>query len=130
MTQERSIRFKIRIPCWGCLQWFKKHNLYLSLSIFQGFKVGCAKGLCLHNVETFYNLQQVYDLHNYTTSKIWNCDEYNACVSYKAGSFALAKVGSKLVHSIFPNEQEWLLMSSYINAHGESIPNFYIFKGK
>jgi hypothetical protein len=42
----------------------------------------------------------------------------------------LAKVGSKSVHSIFPNEQKWLLMLSYINAHGESIPNFYIFKGK
>jgi len=42
----------------------------------------------------------------------------------------LAKVGSKSMHSIFPNEQKWLLMLSYINAHGKSIPNFYIFKGK
>jgi hypothetical protein len=112
------------------LQWFKKRNLNLSLSVAQGLKVSRAKGLCPNNVVTFYkNKQQAYDLHNYTTSRIWNCDESGACASCNGGLLVLAKVGSKLVHSIFPNEQEWLLMLSYINAHGESIPNFYIFKG-
>jgi hypothetical protein len=46
------------------------------------------------------------------------------------GTFVFTKVGSKSVHSITPNEQKWLSMSSYMNAHGESIPSFYIFKVK
>jgi len=34
----------------------------------------------------------------------------------------LAKARSK--------EREWLSILSYINAHGDSIPNFYFLKGK
>jgi hypothetical protein len=131
MTQKRSTPFKNKIPSWGWLQWLKECNLNLSLNVAKGLKVGCAKGLCPNNVAIFYNnLQQVYDLHNYIINKIWNCDESSAHVSCNGGLLVLAKVGSKSVHSIFPNEREWLLMLSYINAHGESIPNFYIFKSK
>jgi hypothetical protein len=54
MTQESLTPFKNRIPSWGWLQWFKKCNLNLSLSVTQGLKVGCAKGLCPNNVATFY----------------------------------------------------------------------------
>jgi hypothetical protein len=100
------------------------------LNVTQSLKIGHAKGLRLSNVATFYNLQQAYDLHSYTTNKIWNCDEFGAHASCNGGLIMFAKVGSKSVHSIFPNEREWLLMLSYINAHGESIPNFYILKGK
>ncbi len=52
---------------------------------------------------------------------------YDGC---NGGMFMLTKVGSKLVHSIIPNEQKWLLVLSNINAHGNYIPNFYIFKSK
>jgi hypothetical protein len=42
----------------------------------------------------------------------------------------LAKVGSQNVHQVVPDEQEWLTVLTCINSAGESIPNFYIFRGK
>jgi hypothetical protein len=33
------------------------------------------------------------------------------------------------VHSIIPNELEWLIVLTCINPSGQYIPNFYIFKG-
>jgi hypothetical protein len=60
-------------------------------------------------------------------------DKKKAMISYdgcNGGMFMLTKVGSKLVHSIIPNERKWLLVLSSINAHGNCIPNFYIFKSK
>jgi hypothetical protein len=42
----------------------------------------------------------------------------------------LAKVGSRNVHQVVPDEREWLTVLTCINAAGESIPNFYIFRGK
>ncbi len=76
ITQERLIPFKNGIPSWGWLQWFREGNLDLSLCIIQGLEVGCAKGLCITNVATFYNnLQHVYNLHDYDANRIWSCDE-------------------------------------------------------
>ena len=31
--------------------------------------------------------------------------------------------------SMIPNEKEWLSVLTTINANGETIPNYYIFKG-
>jgi hypothetical protein len=42
----------------------------------------------------------------------------------------LAKIGSHSVHQVIPDEREWLTVLTCINAAGESIPNFYIFRGK
>jgi len=41
----------------------------------------------------------------------------------------IAKRGSRNIHMIVPNQREWLSVLSCINAKGESLPNFYIFKG-
>ena len=41
-----------------------------------------------------------------------------------------ARWGSKSVHSIIPDEREWLSVLCCINAAGEYIPHFFIFKGK
>jgi hypothetical protein len=49
---------------------------------------------------------------------------------YKRGGRVFAKHGSRNVHSIIPNEREWLSVLCCINAEGEAIPNFYILKGK
>jgi hypothetical protein len=38
--------------------------------------------------------------------------------------------GSRTVHSLIPNEREWVTVLSCINASGQSIPGFYIFRGK
>jgi len=42
----------------------------------------------------------------------------------------IAKKGSKNVHQVTPNQREWITVLASINANGESIPNFCIFKGK
>jgi hypothetical protein len=34
------------------------------------------------------------------------------------------------VHTIVPNQREWLSVLVYINAVGSAIPSFYVFKGK
>jgi hypothetical protein len=38
--------------------------------------------------------------------------------------------GSRTVHSLIHNEREWVTVLSCINASGQSIPGFYIFRGK
>jgi hypothetical protein len=49
--------------------------------------------------------------------------------SKSGGGRVFAHRGAKNVHSIIPNEREWLSVLSCINAAGEKVPNFYIFKG-
>ena len=34
------------------------------------------------------------------------------------------------MHYLMPNENEWIIIFSYINASSKSIPSFHIFKGK
>jgi hypothetical protein len=46
------------------------------------------------------------------------------------GAYVLAKTGFRSMHQVVPDEREWLTILTYINAAGESIPNFYIFHGK
>ena len=38
--------------------------------------------------------------------------------------------GARRVHSIVPNQREWLSVPVCINAAGTSIPSFYIFRGR
>ena len=45
------------------------------------------------------------------------------------GAIVLARRGSKLVHSIEPDQKEHLNVLNCINADGGCIPNFYILKG-
>jgi hypothetical protein len=45
------------------------------------------------------------------------------------GAYVLAKTGFRSMHQVVPDEREWLTILTYINAAGESIPNFYIFRG-
>lgn len=46
------------------------------------------------------------------------------------GGHVFAYDGSRNLHTIIPNEWEWLSILNCINASGGHIPNFYIFKGK
>jgi hypothetical protein len=42
----------------------------------------------------------------------------------------LAKIGTKYVRQIIPNEREHVTVLTCINSDGEYISNLYIFKGK
>ena len=40
------------------------------------------------------------------------------------------KNSTRSVHTLLPNEREWLTLLTCINAVGFHIPGFYIFRGK
>ena len=78
----------------------------------------------------YHNLCSLYEEHHYPPSHIWNCDETEAQAGCNGGSRVFAKRGAKNVHTMIPNEHEWVSVLVCINASGEAIPNFYSFKGK
>jgi hypothetical protein len=42
----------------------------------------------------------------------------------------IVKRGARHIHSIVPNQREWLSVLVAVNAAGQAIPAFYIFRGK
>jgi hypothetical protein len=103
----------------------------LTLCAAQGLEHTRAKGLCPQSVQSFYtNLEKLYAIHHYSPSRIWNCDESGAQAGRNSGGLVLARTGSKSFHTITPDEREWLSVLACINAAGDTIPNFYIFKEK
>jgi len=91
-----------------------------------------AKHLNPDSVANFYgNLKKLYETHNYPTHHIWNCDESGAQVGKDGGGYVLAQKGCKTVHKkVTPDQREWITVVSCVNARGNTIPNFFIFKGK
>ena len=89
--------------------------------------MGRARGLCPTSTTTIYcNLQELYNTFNYPPSNIWNCDESGVHVGRYGGATLLAKLDSKYVHTIEPDQREHLYIISCINATKEKI---YILKG-
>ena len=41
----------------------------------------------------------------------------------------LAKKGTQKIQAVVPNEKEWMIVFTFVNATREYLPNFYIFKG-
>jgi hypothetical protein len=129
ITQERVTPFKDGLPGGGCIRWFRKRHSDLSMRNSQGLEFARARRLCHKNMESFYaNLAEVYQRYKYPPDHIWNSDESGA--HRNGGGRVWAKRGSINVQSLMPNEREWITMLSCINAVGQSIPGFYIFKGK
>ena len=103
----------------------------MTLRHSQGVEAGRARGLCLDSVASFYaNLAVLYDAHGYVPHQVWNCDKSGAQAGHNGGGLVLAKTGSRCVHTIMPDQREWLSVLACMNAVGDYIPNFYIFKGK
>jgi hypothetical protein len=76
------------------------------------------------------NLLDMYTIHKHPVTHIWNCDESGAQAGRNGRGRILAKRGIRSMHTVTPDEREWLSILSCINASGSSIPNFYIFKGR
>jgi len=82
-------------------------------------------------VGTFYeNLKYLYDTHNYASHHIWNCDESGAQARKDGGCCVLARKGSRAIYRITPDQRERITVLSFVNARGDTIPNFFIFKVK
>lgn len=83
------------------------------------------------NVDSFYNnFKTLYNLYWYFPHRIWNCDKTGAQASRDGEGMVIAKRGSRSVHSIIPDQREWLPYLVCINAMELAIPSFYIFSGK
>ena len=131
LTQGRITSFKDRIPSNSWFIWFKKRHPNLTTRQSQELEYSRAKGLCAEKVASFYqNLQQLYDKHKYPLENIWNYDESGAQAGKTEGGQVWAQKGVRSVHKIAPNEREHITTLTCINAVGQYIPNFYIFKGK
>ena len=132
ITQERWTPFKDGIPGRGWLRWFRNRHPELTLRSPQGLEEGRARGVNPSSVTSFYdNLQKAYEQHEYSPSHIWNADESGAQVGRNGGgTLVFAQRGSKSVHTIIPNSKEHLTVLLCVNAIGDHVPNFYIFKRK
>jgi hypothetical protein len=131
ITQTRYTPFRDGIPGKGWMKWFCRRHPDLTLRKPQGLESARARGLCLEAVQSFYkNLGELYEKHNYESSHVWNCDETRVQAGCQARTHVLAKKGSRTVYSVLPDEREWMSILTCINAARQSIPSFYIFRGK
>ena len=132
ITQEQWTPFTDGIPDKGWLKWFRNRHPELTLRSAQGLDEGRARGLNPSSVASLYeNLQKAYEEHSYSPSHIWNADESEAQAGRNGGgTLVFARRGTRSVHTTIPSSNEHLTVLSTVNALGQSIPNFYIFKGK
>ena len=109
ITMARETPFRDGIPGEGWLRGWKRHHLELSLRQSQALETTRTKGLCAANVTNFYdNLQTLYAAHKYPPTRIWNCDESGAQAGQNGGAIIIARIGAKHVHSLIPDQREWL----------------------
>ena len=127
----RDTPFRNGIPGGGWMRGWKRRHPELSVRTSQALEVARERGLCEINVKSFYNnLEVLYDKNKYSPDRIWNCDETGAHAGKNGGGVIIARTGARQVHSIVPDQREWLSVLVCINATGSSISSFYIFKGK
>jgi hypothetical protein len=131
ITMSRDTPFREGIPGGGWMKGWRRRHPKLTLRVSQALETARARGLCRDNVRSFYeNLQTLYSMHKYTPDRIWNCDESGAQAGKNGGGVVIARTGARRVHSVVPDQREWLSVLVCINAAGKTIPSFYIFRGK
>ena len=128
ITKSRWTPFKNGIPRAGWLRWWQRRHPKLTLRASHTLNTIRARGLCEENVKSFYdNLQEMYTLYDYPPERTWNCDELETHASKNGGGLVIACIGVRQVHSIIPDQCEWLSILVSITATQSAIPSFYIF---
>ena len=61
---------------------------------------------------------------------MWNCDESGAQANKNGEGIIFARRGTKSVHTIVSNKRLWLSILVVVNSVKQTMPNFYVFKGK
>ena len=90
-----------------------------------------AKSLNPTNVAQFYaNLEDLYSQNQYEAWQVWNCNESGAQANRNGEGVVFAKRGTKNVHTIVPQEREWLSVLVVVSSVGGTMPSYYVFKGK
>jgi hypothetical protein len=82
-------------------------------------------------VQSFYdNLNELYTLHTYPLESICSCDEIGIQAGRTSRGIIIARRGARRVHTIVPEQREWLSVLVCINVAGLAIPSFYVLKKK
>ena len=130
ITQERVTPFKNGFSGESWLHWFRARHPELVLRVPQPLDHKRARVVNPESVAQFYcNLATMYNTHHYPPNCVWNIDETGCQATQSGQAKVFAKRGVRGVHKIVPGEREWLSVLSAINASGQTIPNYYIFKG-
>lgn len=131
ITMSRDTPFCEGIPGGGWMRGWRNRHPELTLHVLQALETALVRGLCKDNVKSFYdNLHMLYNLHKYSPNRIWNRDESGVQARKNEGRVVIAKIGVGWVHSVVPDQREWLSILVCINTTGVAIPSFYIFREK
>jgi hypothetical protein len=110
ITMSRDTPFHEGIPGGGLMRGWRCRHPELILRVLQALETARARGLCKDNVKSFYdNLHMLYTLHKYSPKKIWNCDGSSVYAGKNWGGGVIARIGARQVHSIVPDQREWLM---------------------
>lgn len=130
ICQTRHTLFSNGIPGKSWWESFRKRHPKLVFRVSEGLDQSRASRFRPEIVKTLHdNLQKLYAQHNYPPSNIWNADEIGFQGSRDKGMKVLAKKGVKAVYGITCNSREWMTVLCCVNAAGQAIPSYYIFKG-
>ena len=131
ITMSKVTPFREGIPGRGWMRGWKRRYPKLILQTTQALETTRTKGLCKDNVASFYdNLETLYSRHKYPSNRIWNCDEFGTQAGKNGSGIVIAKTGAHHVHSIVPDQREWLSVLVCVNVARSAIPSFYIFRRK
>lgn len=129
--QSRPNPFKDGIPGKSWWTGFKRRHPELTLRIAEGIDKDRAVNLRPTVIFAFYDtLSFAYNANPYGPHRIWNCDEIELQAGRNGAMRVLATKGSRNVSYILPKSRKWITILVCVNAIGQSIPSFYMFKGK
>ena len=111
------------------LKWFLHRHPEISFKSSQILDQKRARALNSSTTKRFFqNSSDLYEQHQYKACQIWNLDESGAMASRNGQAKVLARKGTRVVQSITPDSKEWIIVLTCVNAVGQWIPKFYIFK--
>ena len=76
----------------------------------------------------YVNLQHLYNQGQYQFTNVWNVNALTANASRNGIGKVFASIRAKSVYSITSNKKKWINVFTSINANGDTIFNYYIFK--
>lgn len=113
------------------LHGFMSRNHQLSIRTPEATSLSRSTSFNKFNVDRFYaNIAEVYQRHNFSADKIWNCDETNMPTVHNPSKI-ISQKGLKQVGQITSAERGQLVtMLCFINAAGNTVPPAYVFPRK
>ena len=112
---------------------FKRRHSNISLRVAEGLSSARAEAFCKTRVASFFEeAKKVYDEENFHDFPmlIYNCDETGLSSVPNSTSKVLARRGEKSVQRLCVGERGTLTtLLMCVNADGDSLPPFVIFKG-